>query len=71
MQELDKQIKDIDNVICKNIEMLPHNERWIVTENILSQLRNFVEHIALKIYSQGQNIDNSYENICTANNYIK
>lgn len=37
----------------------------------VSQLRNFIEHIMLKFYANGQDIDNSYENICKAIDFVK
>lgn len=46
-------------------------DRGLLSQNILSQLRNFVEHISLKAYAHGQDIENSYENIGKANNYVK
>lgn len=43
----------------------------MLSQNILSQLRNFVEHIALKICSNGRDIEVSYENIQKAIKYLK
>ena len=37
-------------------------DRGFLSQNILSQLRNFVEYIAIKVYGNGQDIDpNNYD----------
>lgn len=66
MSKIDDQILDIDKVICANIGRFDDSERGLLSQNILAQLRNFVEHIALKIYSKGGDIEDSYENITLA-----
>ena len=71
MNKIDAKILDIDKVICRNIDVFESTDRGLLSQNILSQLRNFVEHIALKIYANGQEIDNTYQNIEKANDYIK
>lgn len=53
MMKIDKAILDIDKVICRNISRFDASERGLLSQNILSQLRNFVEYIADKIYSNG------------------
>ena len=61
MMKIDKAILDIDKVICRNISRFDASERGLLSQNILSQLRNFVEYIADKIYSNGADIDpNNY-----------
>ncbi|MFA6896861.1 MAG: ATP-dependent RecD-like DNA helicase [Patescibacteria group bacterium] len=71
MNKIDDEILGIDKVICNNIEKFDPCDRDLLSQNILSQLRNFVEHISLKIYSNGQDIENTYDNIVKANAYIK
>lgn len=68
---IDSQIMTIDKVICRHVDSLGTLERGVVSQNILSQLRNFIEHIMLKVYANGQDIDNSYENIQKAIDYVK
>ncbi|WP_420552911.1 ATP-dependent DNA helicase [Tenacibaculum aiptasiae] len=70
-EEIISRIYTIDKAICKNIEKFKDNERGILSQNILSQLRNFVEIIFLKVYSEDSDIDITYENIKKANEYIK
>ena len=61
MSNIDKHIIGISNAIGKNIQLISKKERGLLSQNILSHLRNLVEHIAL----------NSYKNICAAVNFIK
>lgn len=71
MQRIDKQITDINNVICRHISNLGTSTRGMVSQDILSQLRNLTEHIMLKFYANGQDIDNDYTNICKAIDLVK
>ncbi|GIN41169.1 hypothetical protein J19TS1_41180 [Heyndrickxia oleronia] len=47
---IDEQIFNINKVICRHIDSLGTSPRDVVSQDILSQLRNFVEHIMLKFY---------------------
>jgi hypothetical protein len=59
---IDKAILDTSKVICKNISRFDDSERGLLSQNILSQLRNLVEYISMKIYANGKDIDpNSYK----------
>lgn len=71
MNKVDTEILNINEVISKNIDRFDDSERGLLSQNILSHLRNLVEHISLKIYSNGSDIDNSYENIKKAEAYVK
>lgn len=74
MKKIDTAILEIDRVICKNISVFDNSERGLLSQNILGQLRNFIEHIALKAYSIHTNnpdIEISYPNIEQAKKYIK
>lgn len=71
VMKIDKAILDINKVICKNIGVFDASERGLLSQNILAQLRNFIEHIFLKAYSQGKNIEITYPNIGYAEAYAK
>ena len=72
MLKIDKGILDTNKVICKNISKFDDTERGLLSQNILAQLRNFVEYIAEKIYAKGKDIDpNNYEKKKEAWEFIK
>ncbi len=72
MLKIDQAILDTDKVICKNIDRFDDSERGLLSQNILAQLRNYVEYIAQKIYSNGVDIDpNDYKNKNEAWEYIQ
>ena len=60
MDIIDKRIYSCNEAICKNIESLQANERGLLSQNILSQLRNFLECVFLKIYVASGNSINVY-----------
>ena len=62
MLRIDNAIFDTNDVICKNISIIGDFERGFASQNILAQIRNFVEYIAVKIYSNGADVDpNDYD----------
>lgn len=69
--QIDTQILNINKVICRHIDSVSNSTRGAVSQDILSQLRNFVEHIMLKYYSDGKDIENSYDNIGKAIIFVK
>lgn len=69
---IDKAIYDADAVICKNVDRFDSSERGLLSQNILSQLRNLVEYIAKKVYAQGADIDPNDDSLRSkATSYIK
>lgn len=66
MLKIDEQILNVDKVICRHIDAADFSARGAVSQDILAQLRNFVEHIMLKFYANGEDIEDSYKNICKA-----
>lgn len=67
MLMIDKAIKDTDDVICDNIAHCGSLDRGLLSQNILSQLRNFVEYVAVKTYSNGKDVNpNDYRLNCAA-----
>lgn len=66
--DIDQKIYCGNEAICRNIESLHVNERGLLSQNILSQLRNFLECIFVKIYMSAGNPleENDYQNIKAA-----
>lgn len=73
MLEIDHKIKDIDKTICDNIALIDFTgvTRALISQNLLSQSRNLVEHIAVKILGQGADIDVNWDTIKAASEFIK
>ena len=62
MLRIDKAILDENGVICDNIAQLGAGDRGLLSQNILAQILNFVEYIAIKAYSNGQDVNpNDYD----------
>jgi hypothetical protein len=68
---IDSQIITIDKAICRHIAELSTSPRGMVSQDILAQLRNWVEHIMLKFYANCKDVDDSYQNICDAIKYVE
>ena len=45
MLKIDNAIYDTNKVICRNISVFDTSERGLLSQNILAQLRNFIEYI--------------------------
>ena len=69
--QIDKQILNTDKVICRHISNLSNSTRGEVSQDILPQLRHFVEHIMLKIYANGNDIEDTQDNVKQAVKYAK
>lgn len=50
MTTVGEQIQSADAVICQNIDSLP-DQRALLSQNVLSQLRNLVEGAAVRLYT--------------------
>ncbi len=50
METIDDMINNADTNICKNISRFDDLERGLLSQNILSQLRNFVEYMCMKLH---------------------
>lgn len=70
---IDAEIKNIDNVIFQNIERDKNYDRGFMSQNILTRLRNLIEHIALKLLSMSEDVELeiNYNNIQRAVGFIK
>ena len=64
------QIQNADTVICQNIEALK-DQRKILSQNILSQLRNLVEGIAVALQSNSLYTEFSYPLIESGLSFVK
>ena len=51
MLRIDKAILDTSEVICDNIARFGSTERGLLSQNILGHIRNFVEYVAIKAFS--------------------
>lgn len=65
------QILDISKNISKSIDK-NKDDRGFLSQNILNELRNLVEHTALYVYNIDKNkqLDNKYENLLLGINHI-
>lgn len=68
---IDEQIMKSDSVICRHIETVGTFPVGEISQDILSHLRHFVEHIMLKIYARGNDIEDSQDNVKEAVKYVK
>jgi Viral (Superfamily 1) RNA helicase. len=70
---INKKILEANNNIERIIDKLSKDDRGFLSQNILSELRTFVEYIAFKIHLDGQSAVKDYNNntIKEALNYIK
>lgn len=71
IQKIDKQISICSDAICRHIDSLHFFGRGAVSQDILKKLRDFVEHIMLKIYAYVKNIDYNYDSITNAISFVK
>ena len=71
MNKFEQNILVISDNICKNIASMPDNERGFVSQNILNNLRNLIEAIDQRIYSDVASIElNNYHDIEKAIKYV-
>ena len=73
MLKIDRSINDINKTICDNIDLFDFGNvsRALISQNLLSQSRNLVEHIAVKIYANGQDLEANWDTITAATEFIK
>ena len=71
MNEFDRNIVIISDNICKNIASKADSDRGFVSQNILNSLRNLVEAVDQRIYSEHKSITlNKYADIEAAVKYV-
>lgn len=72
MLRVDKAIFDVNEVICDNIAKFVFSERALLSQNILGHVRNFVEYVAIKAFSNGADVDpNDYDLNVAALKYMQ
>jgi hypothetical protein len=69
--KIDEQILNTDKAICRHIEQLEALGRAAASQDILKNLRDFVEHIMLKVYAQGRDIEDDRDTLSKAVKYVK
>jgi hypothetical protein len=65
-----KQIENANNAICQNIKSLV-DQRALLSQNVLSQLRNLVEGTAVLLHKGSSDAEFTYEAIQPALDFIK
>ena len=75
MLKIDKAIYNINKTICQNIDLADFKtiSRALISQNLLAQSRNLVEHIAVKAYGKEKNedLEADWESIPAAIEFIK
>jgi len=69
--KIDEAILESNKIICRQISRLDSSTRGEVSQEILESLRHFVEHILLKAYANGGDIEDTQDNIKAAVKHAK
>jgi hypothetical protein len=69
--KIDEQIIRSDTAICRHIENLDALGRGAVSQDILQNLRTFVEHTIFKIYAHANDTIYNYDEIKKAISFVK
>lgn len=64
--KIDEAILESNKIICRQISRLGESTRGEVSQEVLESLRHFVEHILLKVYAGGNDIEDTQENVKAA-----
>lgn len=72
MYDIDSEIITIDKNISGNIEVFDDSKRGLLSQNILSQLRNLVELVSLKAYNydKNKNLQFGQDTLKIGNKYV-
>ena len=70
MTTVGEQIRSADEAICRNIEALS-NQRDLLSQNILSQLRNLIEGTAVLLHAGQADAEFSYPAVKPALTFVK
>ena len=71
MPKIDDSIRKIDSVICRHLDSIEDSSRGAISQDILEQLMKFVNHIMLKFYANGSDIEVNEENIAKATEFAQ
>ena len=69
--KIDEAILESNKIICRQISRLGESTRGEVSQEVLESLRHFVEHIILKEYANGADIEDTQQNIQAAIKHAK
>lgn len=70
MATVRKQIQSADEAICRNIELLA-DQRALLSQNVLSQLRNLVEGAVVRLHTGSPDAEFSYDAIEEGLSFVK
>jgi ATP-dependent exoDNAse (exonuclease V), alpha subunit - helicase superfamily I member len=70
MSSVDAHIRSVDAAITGNIEKLA-TDRGLLSQNILSQLRNLVEGVAVRLHRGSGDVEYKYDAIGPALNFVR
>ena len=74
LSKIDSELYNLDDAICRHIDNISRDSRGVVSQDVLSDLRHYVEHIMFKIYDndndKDKNLEVTYDNIQNAIKYI-
>ena len=71
LKKIDEQIRTSDEAICRHIESLNFFDRGAVSQDILKKLRDFVEHVMLKVYAGSITVSYDYKHIEESIKFVK
>lgn len=63
MFDIDRKIKELDDVLCENIDLIDFKSRAFVSQNLLQHTRNLLEYVAIKAYSLQYPVENDGYNV--------
>ena len=63
MMKIDRAILESDKLICRQIKRLEYETRGEVSQEMLKSIRDLVEHIILKVFANGEDIEDTQSNI--------
>ena len=70
MTTVSKQIQGADEAICRNIELLT-DQRALLSQNVLSQLRNLVEGVAVRLHTGSPDAEFNYAAVGPGLDFVK